>query len=148
MPRPRGRPRGIPKTGGRKVGSINKTTAAVRARILSQEALTADATIEAIRRGQHYDIRQLYKPDGTLKELHELTEAEAWPIIGIEILRVPSKDKDAPADTVVKYRLEGRRGYVELAARHQGLLNNDKSGGVNDLARVIEEAFCRTPRSP
>ncbi len=115
---------GHPKRGGRKKGTPHKRTQRLRERLLRDEALTVESTVESIRRGQQWDIRCLYRPDGTLKELSELTEAEAWPIVGIDIVRENLKGGDGHADTVVKYRLEPRRGYVELAARHQGMLTD------------------------
>ena len=147
------RKKGTPKTGGRVVGSVNKATAALRARLLRDEQLTVEATVEAIRRGQQWDIRCLYRPDGTLKELAELTEAEAWPIVGIDIVRENLKGGDGHADTVVKYRLEPRKGYVELAARHQGMLHDKVDVNVTDVGAKLDAARLRaaalnTPKSP
>ena len=131
---------GHPKFGGRKPGSLNKRTRAVKERLLQDEALTVESTVESIRRGQQWDIRCLYRPDGTLKELSELTEAEAWPIVGIDIVRENLKGGDGHADTVVKYRLEPRKGYVELAARHQGMLHDKVDVNVTDVGAKLDAA--------
>ena len=125
---------------GRPPGALNKRTRAVKERILRDEALTVESTVEAIRRGQQWDIRCLYRPDGTLKELSELTEAESWPIVGIDIVRENLKGGDGHADTVVKYRLEPRRGYVELAARHQGMLHDKVDVSVTDVGAKLDAA--------
>ena len=129
------RPKGLPKTGGRKPGSLNKRTKAIKERILRDEMLTVGSTVEAIRRGQNFDIRRLYHADGRLKEVNELTEEEAWPIVGIEIVRENIKGGDGHSDTILKYKLDRRLGYVELAARHQGMLT-DKIEVIDDAAKI------------
>src|SRR3990167_258122 len=134
------RPKGIPKTGGRKPGSLNKRTRALRARLLRDEELTVESTVEAIRRGQNFDIRRLYHDDGRLKELNELTEEEAWPIIGIDIVRENIKGGDGHSDTVLKYKLDRRIGYVELAAKHQGMVTDKlEVSAADDLIAALLE---------
>ena len=110
------------KTGGRKPGSLNKRTRAIRTQLLRDEALTVESTIEAIRRGQQYDIRRLLDRRGNFKPIHQLTEEEAWCIAGAEIIIKNAKAGDGVTDTVLKLKFIDRRGYVELAAKHQGML--------------------------
>ena len=114
--------KGTPKTGGRKPGSVNKRTAALRARLLRDEQLTVESTVEAIRRGQQYDIRQLLDKHGNFKPLHQLTEEEAWCIAGAEVIIKNAKAGDGITDTVLKLKFIDRGRYVELAAKHQGML--------------------------
>lgn len=125
---------------GRKPGSLNKRTRAIKERLLRDEALTVESTVEAIRRGQNFDIRSLYHQDGRLKELHELSEEEAWPIVGIEIVRENIKGGDGHSDTVLKYKLDRRHGYVELAARHQGMLHDKVDVNVTDVGAKLDAA--------
>jgi hypothetical protein len=117
------RPKGLSKTGGRKPGSLNKRTAAIRERLLRDEALTVESTVEAIRRGQQYDIRRLLNEKGQFKPLHELTEEEAWCIAGAEVVLKNAEAGDGHTDKVLKLKFIDRRGYVELAAKHQGMLS-------------------------
>ena len=120
------------KTGGRKPGSLNKRTAALRARLLRDEELTVESTVEAMRRGQQYDIRQLLDKQGNFKPIQQLTEEEAWCIAGAEVIIKNAKAGDGITDTVLKLKFIDRRGYVELAAKHQGMLTEkvEHSGGV------------------
>jgi predicted RNA-binding protein with TRAM domain len=110
------------KTGGRSAGTPNRRTEAIRKRVLHDEELTVESTVEAIRRGQNYDIRRLFTKEGNLKALHQLTEEEAWPIAGFEIIIKNAEAGDGHTDKVAKIKLADRRGYVELAAKHQGML--------------------------
>jgi hypothetical protein len=139
--------KGHPRYGGKRKGSLHKKTKAIRERLLRDEQLTVESTVEAIRRGQNFDIRRLYHDDGRLKELHELTEEEAWPIVGIEIVRENLKGGDGHSDTVLKYKLDRRLGYVDLAARHQGMLTERvELVGLSERKERLRRALTRTPK--
>ena len=120
------RPKGSPKTqgSGRKPGSLNRRTKAIKERLLRDEALTVESTVEAIRRGQQYDIRALLDEKGNFKPLHELTETEAWAIAGVEVIIKNAEGGDGHTDRVLKLKFVDRGRYVELAARHQGMLQD------------------------
>lgn len=107
---------------GRPRGSLNAKTHAIRARVLRDQELSAETTVEAIRRGQQYDARALFTADGKLKPITELTEEEAWCIAGFEIVIKNAAAGDGHTDTVHKVKLIDRGRYVELAAKHQGML--------------------------
>jgi hypothetical protein len=117
-----GRPFAKGHPGGLRKGIPNKATLAKREMLLKHAALSVESTAEAIRRGQQYDPRALFRPDGTLKPITELSEAEAWAIAGFDIVRRNLEGGDGHTDTIVKIRLVDRGKYVELAAKHQGML--------------------------
>src|SRR3990167_7366823 len=124
--------KGHPKLGGKRKGSLNKRTKAIRERLLRDEELTVESTVEAIRRGQQYDIRGLLDGDGNFKPLQQLTEEEAWCIAGAEVIVKNAAAGDGHTDTVLKLKFIDRGRYVELAAKHQGMLTEkvENSGGV------------------
>lgn len=109
---------------GRRPGKSGPTakTKALRRRIQKHQDLTADATIEQIRRGCQFDIRTLFDAKGNLRPIHELTAEEAMPIAGFEVLKRNVTAGDDKVDTVLKVKLIDRSRYVEMAARHHGLL--------------------------
>lgn len=109
------------KTGGRKPGSLNKVTAAVQRR-LAQSELSAQATVEAIRRGALGDVRRLFDSAGDLKPITELDEEDAWLIAGFDVVRRNLESGDGHSDTIVKVKLIDRARYVEMAAKHHGLM--------------------------
>lgn len=126
------------KTGGRQKGSLNKRTKAIRERVLRDEALTVEATVEAIRRGQNYDARRLFDKEGRFRPIHKLSEEEAWCLAGFEI--VTKELGKGEVEHVAKVKLIDRKGYVELAARHQGMLTDklhvDATVSLADLLGV------------
>ena len=118
---------------------MNKRTKAVRERVLRREELTAGATIEAIRRGMTYDVRRLHDADGDLKPLTELTEEEAWCIAGFDVVMKNATAGDGKIDRVLKVKLMPRYQYVELAAKHLGMLTErmEITGGEELIARLL-----------
>ena len=110
------------KTGGRKLGSLNQRTKAIRARLLRDEELTVESTVEAIRRGAGFDIRALFDAKGNLRPLTSLSEEEAFCIAGFEIIIKNAEAGDGHTDRVAKVKVIDRGRYVELAAKHLGML--------------------------
>ena len=125
---------------GRKPGSLNKRTRAIRERLLREEALTVESTVEAIRRGQQYDIRQLLNDKGDFKPIHELTEEQAWCIAGAEIIVKNAEAGDGHTDKVLKIKFINRDRYVELAARHQGMLHDKMDVNMTDVGARLDAA--------
>jgi hypothetical protein len=113
-------PKGHP--GYRRKGTPNKRTVLQRELLLKHAELSIASTAEAIRRGQQYDPRALFDAQGNLRPITELSEAEAWAIAGFDVVRRNLEGGDGHTDTVVKVRLVDRGKYVELAAKHQGML--------------------------
>ena len=132
--RRKGPPKGVPKTpeSGRKKGSLNKKTLAIRARVLRDEELSVAATVEAIRRGQQYDSRRLLNARGNFRPLQTLSEEDAWCIAGAEVIIKNAEAGDGHTDRVLKLKFVDRGRYVELAARHQGMLADKLDVTVQD----------------
>lgn len=127
------------KGAGRKPGPMPKTKA-VREKLQKDAELTAAATIEQIRRGAFYDIRSLFDKDGNLKPLHQLSESEAAPIAGVEVVKRNMTAGDGQVDTIIKVKLVDRSRYVEMAAKHHGLLIEQikHSGGLTILHEAVD----------
>ena len=134
------RPKGIAKTGGRKPGSLNKATRAIKERLLRDKELSVESTVESIRRGQQYDARRLFTATGSLRPIHELSEEEAWCIAGFEVVIKNAAAGDGHTDTVHKVKLIDRGRYVELAARHQGMLHDKLDVSVTDVGAKLDAA--------
>ncbi len=129
------------KTGGRKPGSLNQRTRALRARLLRDEELTVESTVEAIRRGMTFDPRCVYDPETrVLKHPTELTEEEAWCIDSYETVIKNVEGGDGHTDTVIKIKFQRRKDYVELAAKHQGMLVDKLDVNITDVGAKLDAA--------
>jgi hypothetical protein len=136
-------PKGHPRYGGRQKGTPNRI-ASLAAKKLAKTELTAAVTVETIRRGALYDVRRLFDSNGNLRPVHELDEAEAMPIAGIEVQK---RKNGEDTDTIVKVRLADRGRYVEMAAKYHALLVDRTEVGITKgLAELLLEiAQARQP---
>ena len=79
-----------------------------------------------------FDLRALFTPEGNFRPIHELTESEAAMIAGVDVVKRNITAGDGQTDLVLKVRLVDRAKYVEMAAKHHGLLTEkiEHSGGL------------------
>jgi len=98
--------------------------AAGKARQLERAELTATATLEAIRRQVCGDVRCLFDEQGQLKPITELSADDAALIAGFEVIVKNAAAGDGHTDTVHKVKLKDQARFVELAAKHFGLLRD------------------------
>lgn len=127
-----------PKT-AKVIGSENLTkpdiAAAVtagKARQLEAADLTAVTTLRAIQHQVVGDIRTLFDQAGNLRPIHSLSFAEAALIAGFEVVIKNAAAGDGHTDTVHKVKLKDQARFVEMAAKHFGLLVDklEHSGGI------------------
>ena len=100
--------------------AIKERTAAVRSRL----ELTKDNVIRELTRIALFDIRKLYRDDGTLKHPHELDDDTAAAVTQIEVTEEFSgrgEDREH-IGTTKKVKLVDKKASVELAMKHLGLM--------------------------
>lgn len=110
---------------------IGRAIAELTRQQLVKVGLTAETVLEAIRRQVQGDVRTLFRPDGTLKPITELTEEEASLIAGFEVIKKNAEAGDGHIDTVHKVRLKDQSRYVEMAAKHFRLLEPENAERIN-----------------
>ena len=135
------RPKGIPKTGGRQRGVVNKRTLTNRARLQRTRDLSAAAVEEQIRRNALYDPRRLFTDRGTLKPIVSLSEADAAMIEGIDVA-VRHEVSGATYD-VIKYKLASRSAFVRMAGEIHGMFRtrteHELAGSLLELLTGIRD---------
>lgn len=128
------------KTGGRKRGVRNKI-ASLAAKKLADRELSAENTVELIRRGAMFDIGALFDEHGDFKPIHTLTEAQRAMIAGIEVVMKNAAAGDGKIDRVLKVKLVPKDRYVEMAARYHSLLHDKLDVNVTiDIGNRLERA--------
>ena len=110
-----------------------------QAKHLKQAELTATATLEAIRRQVQGDIRTLFDDKGNLRPIKELSAEEASLIAGFEVVIKNAAAGDGHTDTVHKVKLKNQERFVEMAAKHFGLLTEklEITGGAELIDRLM-----------
>jgi phage terminase small subunit len=89
---------------------------------LEKVGLSAEMALEAIRRPLVADIRKLFDENGRLRPIVSLDDESAALIAGFEVIVKNAEAGDGHMDTVHKVKVVDRARYVEMAAKHFGLL--------------------------
>lgn len=107
--------------------------------------LTAERVLGEIARLAFFDIRKLVDNTGKPKALSELDDDTAAAIVGLDVVNIGNSD--AGIGEVLKFKLADKKGALEMAAKHLGLLKDKvevtgKDGeplapADNELARRI-----------
>lgn len=107
--------------------------------------LTAERVLGEIARLAFFDIRKLVDNTGKPLPLSELDDDTAAAIVGLDVVNIGNSD--AGIGEVLKFKLADKKGALEMAAKHLGLLKDKvevtgKDGeplapADNELARRI-----------
>lgn len=102
----------------------------------SQQQMTPERTLDELRRLALFDVRKLFRPDGSPIPVNELDDDIASIIVGLEVLEQYEGNGDDRrfVGYVKKYKLADKLGAITTAMRHMGMLNTrleltGKNGG-------------------
>lgn len=111
-----------------------------KTRQLDAAELSAVTTLRAIGYQVTGDIRTLFDAAGNLRPIKELSLAEAALIAGFEVVIKNAAAGDGHTDTVHKVKLKDQARFVEMAAKHFGLLTErvDVGGAIELTWRSSE----------
>ena len=108
------------------------------ARALERNGLTADRTLEELRRVGFSDVRHLFKDDGSLIPLRELPPEVSASIASIETVMKNAAAGDGVVDRVLKVKFWDKNRALNDLARHFALLVDrvEVSGDVTLTAKI------------
>lgn len=89
---------------------------------LAKSGLTADRTLEEMRRLAFSDIRKFFTDWGGLKPIHELSDEEASVVASFEVIKKNLFAGDKKVDTIHKLKAWDKLKALEMLAKHFGLL--------------------------
>lgn len=100
--------------------------------------ITQDAVLLQLSRLMSFDIRSLYNADGGMKAPHELDDAAATVLVGVDVTEEfeGQGDERRQIGFTKKAKIPDRVAALALAMRHLGMLNDklDLTATVNGLA--------------
>ncbi len=130
-------PKGSNVTGSQLLAnpSIAREIAETQAVQLANTGISAEKTLEELRRIAFSDLRELFTDWGALKPLHELTAEQAAMVASFEVVKKNLYAGDKKTDTVHKIKVWDKLKALELLAKHLNLLVER----VNVTARLDEE---------
>lgn len=77
---------------------------------------------------------------GDVRPLNDLTEEERSCIAGVEVVLKNAEAGDGITDRILKYKLEPRSKYVEMAAKYHSLLVEKVDVSVTDVGSKLDAA--------
>lgn len=100
--------------------------------------ITASDTLKELTRLLRFDVRKLYRTDGTLKQVHELDDATAAAIQAIDVAEewVGTGKKRRLVGHTKRYRLVDKVALLEKAFKHHGLYEKDNRQMSNPLREL------------
>ncbi|MCH8506461.1 MAG: terminase small subunit [Ectothiorhodospiraceae bacterium] len=88
--------------------------------------LTVESVIQSLANAVHFDPRKLYKEDGSLKPIHELDDATADAITGLEVVTMGGEDAGVTLYTR-KVKWLDKNTAREQAMKHLGQYQADNT---------------------
>lgn len=126
---------------------VSQAVAAGKAARSSRTQLTQDLVLESLRQVITFDIRRLYRPDGSMKLPHELDDETAAALSSLETVESGAKvdeGEDGEQAFVPEYVRKAKAldkiGALTLAMRHLGMLNDKLKIEANVTGGVRYEA--------
>lgn len=113
--------------------AIDKALAARAART----EITQDRVLQELAKIAFFDIRKLYREDGTMKLPHEMDDETAAALVGIDLQETKMPGDESGATVIVrKAKVIERTGALTLAMRHLGMLTDKLE--VKDVTAVAD----------
>ncbi len=105
--------------------SVRSLIESAQAERATRTGITADRVLKELSRIAFFDIRKMYREDGTMKLPTELDDDTAAALVGIDVQEtVIQCGEGAPVITTRKAKVIERTGALTLAMRHLGMLKD------------------------
>lgn len=111
-----------------------------RDRLMDRAELTVDNVLAKLREMVMYDPRKFFKEDGTLKQVTELGDAEAFALTSMEVdeLFAGSGQDKVSIGVTKKIKMADRLTALEKAMKYHGLFEKDNSQNTKALKDLLE----------
>lgn len=107
-----------------------------RAEALEKAKLTADEVMASLARDLRFDPAKLYRPDGSLKPIHEIDEDTRLALRGTEVDEI--KVGEAVVGNTVKVKFPEKTAAREQGMKHFGLYKEDNAQKPPPLSMTVE----------
>lgn len=124
---------------------IQEAVAAAQQERGRRTAITADRVLQELARIAFFDLRRLYREDGSLKAMHELDDDAAAVLASVEVVEMAGGGKfggDEGVEHVPMYtkkaKIPDKVAALGLAMRHLGMLKDkvEHSGQISWIEQL------------
>jgi phage terminase small subunit len=119
---------------------IQAAIAAAQQKRAERTEITQDRVLQELARIAFFDLRKLYREDGSLKAMHELDDDAAAVLAGVDVVETKGGEGHIPEFTK-KVKIPDKVGALGLAMRHLGMLKDkvEHTGSVTIQASPLDE---------
>jgi phage terminase small subunit len=110
---------------------VRRQLAEAAQKVAEASGLTAERALRELARVIHFDVRRLYRPDGTLKSPAELDDDTRAAIANFEVDEM--KVDGAVVRRTIKIKLSDKIRALEIAMRHLGLYKRDNTRRAENM---------------
>lgn len=105
--------------------------------------VSLERTLREAAKLAFYDVRNLFNEDGSPKPIHELDDATAAAIEGVEVVELweGRGEERVYKGQVKKYKLASRKGAVDTLLRHLGGFKEDNAQAGEAAGKAAGEAL-------
>lgn len=118
--------------------SIHSAVAAAMKSREQRTHITQDRVLQELARIAFFDLRKLYREDGSLKAMHELDDDAAAVLSGVDVVETKGNAEFGGEDGVrhipeyvKKAKVFDKTSALTLAMRHLGMLNDKIQAEIN-----------------
>lgn len=111
--------------------SVSEAIAAAQQKRAERTGITQDRVLQELARIAFFDLRKLYRDDGSMKAMHELDDDAAAVLAGVDVVEMQDGMKvevDGQMQHVPMYtkkaKIPDKVGALGLAMRHLGMLKD------------------------
>lgn len=101
--------------------SVRKLIEELQDKRAAKVELTQERVLLELKRLAFFDIRKIFNADGTLKRVTDLDDDTAAAIMSVEMVEI---GQEGQLMLSKKYKASDKKGSIELAMRHLGMLND------------------------
>jgi phage terminase small subunit len=133
---------------------IQAAIAAAQQKRAERTEITQDRVLQELARIAFFDLRKLYREDGSLKAMHELDDDAAAVLAGVDVVETKGNAAIGGAEGirhvpefVKKVKIPDKVGALGLAMRHLGMLKDKMEHTGADGGPILLEQIAANPRS-
>lgn len=99
--------------------------------------ITQDRVLQELAKLAFFDVRKIFNPDGTLKQIVELDDDTAAAVAGMDVIEL--SDDNEKSQRLKKIKLSDKRAALELIGRHLGIFNDKLNLGFPSVDNLTPE---------
>lgn len=133
---------------------IAKAIAAAQQKRAERTGITQDRVLQELARIAFFDLRKLYRDDGSLKAMHELDDDAAAVLAGVDVVETKGNAVIGGEDGLrhipeftKKVKIPDKVAALGLAMRHLGMLKDKTELSGPDGGPILLEQIAANPKS-